>query len=196
MSWWVHCLELDPRIEGMMILCPLTSSTAVLFYVKLDEHLIYPSHPRLLLCSVSMTHFSLTIVDDSRGVGFQNNIKYPTDKSKNDLESVPSTNQGFTLECWCVRAYHLWVILHVCGFAHQHLHGLLSHLQSCNVPRDLFFCHCIYVLYSCNKSINSSKREKCVFLLFVFFLSFIPSNLPPRTLNTDILKCWNDEKSV
>lgn len=92
-----------------MILGPLPSSTAVLFYVKLDEvtHLIYPSHSRLHLCSVSMTLFSLTIVDDPRAVGFQNNIKYPTDKSKNDLESVSSTNQGFSLECWCVRAYLL-----------------------------------------------------------------------------------------
>ena len=76
----------------MLVLGPLISSTAILFNVKLDEvsHLIYPSHPRLpLFC------FSITIVDDSRGVGFQNNIKYPTDKIKNDLKSVPSTNQGF-----------------------------------------------------------------------------------------------------
>lgn len=157
------CLELNPRIEGMLVLGLLTSSAAIRFYVKLDEvtHLIYPSHPRLLLCSVSMSHYFVTIADDSRGVSFENNIKYPTDRSKNDLESVLSTNQGFSLECWCVSAYLPRGIMKVC--AASALTRLLSHLQCRNVPRDLFFCHCISVLYSCNNSINSSKGENAFF---------------------------------
>lgn len=126
----------------------ITSSTAVLFYVKVDEvtHLIYPSHPRLLLCSVSMTYFSVTIIDDSRGAGFQNNIKYPTDKSKNDLESVPSTHQCFSWNAGlCVHIFYESYCMFVV-WQHQHLHRLLSLLWSCNIPCDLSFCHCIYVL--------------------------------------------------
>lgn len=66
------------------MLSPPPSSTAILFYMKLDEvsHPLYPSHsslPRPWLCFNS-PFVSVTFVDDLRGVTFQDNIKYPTNE--------------------------------------------------------------------------------------------------------------------